>query len=237
MSPRPLFAFAPALVPVCWRSAETDGVPGRHSGVHEAVGILQGQGGGEVTATGMHRVLSQLAVTAPEKAPIGHVVMAFVAPDGAAYCILELDDKAFPKISKMINAEHIKGVSLTHLAETLTPIEVSLCVEPARPGAMIRLATSELKLAILYTDQVKEGKIRTDKTMSAENDKPTEIERVLALLSDADRGIIEDRLIAMSKVRLLFVDPRRAHPLIALSAGRHGRQEQRRRGPVYDDGG
>lgn len=150
----------------------------------------------------MHRVLSQLAVTAPEKAPIGHVLSAFLAPDGAAYCVLELDDSAYPRMSEMINKEKIKGVSLTHLAETLTPIEVSLCVEPARPGAMIRLATSDLKLATIYTNELKEGRIRTDKTMDAANDKPTEIERVLALLSEADRDIIQTRLIAMSKAAM-----------------------------------
>jgi len=190
----------------------------------------------------MHRVLSQLATTAPEKAPIGHVVMAFVAPDGAAYCILELDDKAFPKISAMINREHIKGVSLTHLAETLTPIEVSLCVEPARPAAMIRLATSELKLAIIYTDQVRQGKIRTDKAMSAPSDTPTEIERVLALLSETDRGIIQDRLIAMSKVvprvgvRAPGVCADAVPAACALPTGGHGRQGQRRRGAVHKVG-
>ena len=172
----------------------------------------------------MHRVLSQIATTAPEKSPIGHVLMAFAAPDGAAYCVLQLDDSAYPQMSEMINKQMIKGVSLTHLAESLTPIEVSLCVNPARPGihlpwqaypkgyvclhgaiplgALIRLATSELKMAKLYTELLREGKIRTDKSMSEKNDQPTEMERVLALLSDTDRAIVEQRLIAMSKAAM-----------------------------------
>ena len=57
-------------------------------------------------------------------------------------------------------------------------------------------------MAKLYTELLREGKIRTDKSMSEKNDQPTEMERVLALLSDTDRAIVEERLIAMSKAAM-----------------------------------
>ena len=127
-----------------------------HSGVREAVDII---GEKAVTAAAMHRVLADLAKTDPTKAAVGNVLSAFIGRDGALWCIVQLDELTYPRIAGLITGGLLLGVSLTHICQDYTCVEVALTRDPARPGATIRFGCRDLAVATLYANAVKAGTI------------------------------------------------------------------------------
>ena len=62
-----------------------------------------------------------------------------------------------------------------------------------------RFASDELSLATLYANAVKDGKIMSSEDMNTTNNKQTDIAAILEALSPENRGVIEERLVTMSK--------------------------------------
>lgn len=90
------------------------------------------------------RALNRAAKTCavPTMAPVGLVTGAWIVPSGAAYCAFVTDEALHPRLAMLTKQRVLQGLSLTHVhprnkGECATPVEVSLCQTPARPGCSI----------------------------------------------------------------------------------------------------
>ena len=139
--------FAPAGTPGCsaeyrLTAAETSllasrmiGIPVTydHRGIAAALDIVQ-SAGAPLTKPNVMRGLARASETDPKQRPIGLVHDAWVAANGDGMCTFSVRGNA---AKTMIEEGNLASVSLTHMASTLDPLELSICNVPARPGSRV----------------------------------------------------------------------------------------------------
>lgn len=159
-----------------------------HAGIDKAAGLLAALGVAE-TATA---VRVALAATAPDTygKEVGTVVATAMAGDGRWLCLLSLNDK-LPAVAAMVRAGALRGLSLTHIVGAPpTPLEVSLCCQPARDGCYVECLVDKLHVAQEYMRRAITAPRRmTDTTMT--DAKPRDINAIIDGLEEADRATIK----------------------------------------------
>ena len=102
------------------------------------------------TAASIYAALDALAKGSKYHAPIGLIIDNAAGADGRWYCLFAFD-AALKAVKTMIEIGALRGLSLTHrVSNTPTPLEVSLCCQPARPGCYIRCIVGSLDVARQY---------------------------------------------------------------------------------------
>lgn len=160
-----------------------------HSGIHEAITLLK-LTRQELKPHNVGIALDGVGASAPHKRPFGVVLQNWEAPDKRWYCLLALDVDAFPSLRDLITLGALRGVSLTHEVSSMTALEISLCVRPARPECHIIRASSSLPSQLRYM----RGLI-TPPSMS----EPTPLEKVIAALSEEDKALVTARFEDLMK--------------------------------------
>lgn len=75
----------------------------------------------------------------PKRTALGIVVDAWMCDDGGMMCAFVVNGANFPRLVLLIKNFKLRGLSLSHLhGGGVTPLEVSLCTHPARPGCFVR---------------------------------------------------------------------------------------------------
>lgn len=134
-----------------------------HSGIHEALDIVD-QVGVPLTKTNVVRAMEQSSVEAPRRRPLGLVTDAWVAANGDAMCTFYTQSAA---ANALITGGNLGSVSLTHVAESMNPLELSICNAPARPGSKVIESNISEEVAARY-------KARTLKDTSTSTAMPKE---------------------------------------------------------------
>lgn len=160
-----------------------------HSGIFDAAGSAYEQTGeiksGDVAA----RLRRDKGIARP----VGKVVAA----DGRGRFIAKIDSN-LPLVSDAVERK-IFSVSLTHVGETLEPLELSLVRDPARTAASIRAQYKGLSLPfdkILKLFAMAESTPAVVENMEAEAPVVSPIESALATMSPEARQVLEERLRA-----------------------------------------
>lgn len=125
-----------------------------------------------------------------------HGFPAYQGPNGWFY-IAAVIPTEFPSVEFMIKKGALRGLSLTHIDGPNTPLEVSLCHEPARPGCHIKLISERLKQAVSYKRLLMQGVTEPkvfETIMAAEK---TMLETVLDELPEDKRAIVAARMAEM----------------------------------------
>ena len=150
----------------------------------------------------------------------GTVHTAWVDNNNALWAIFDVDSD-LQMVNDLIDKGHLGAVSLTHVEDSATPIELSLCTVPARPGAVIKHKTAELKDAVAYkavTEQIAlANKLKTAKKMEAQQQPQkvaSPLEALMASLSPENRTLIEARMTDMVNE----VDKARENEKLAIAA-------------------
>lgn len=154
--------------------------------------------------------LEQLAdANIPGHCVLGSVTDCWEARDGSWWATFFIQP-VYKAVHWLLTHAHLTGVSLTHTYNddnTIVPLELSLCREPARPGCYIYRRYTNVIDANTYKRLRQSCSIPDTPTMSTETpdastpsgDPPlSEIESVLHKMDPTDRRLIEDRLIAAS---------------------------------------
>lgn len=158
-----------------------------HAGVAAAVAELVQQGG-NVKGLNVGKVLDELCKTDVQVAPVGVCLDIGVGAKGY-YVLFALDTVAWPVIALLF--PHMQGLSLSHMTYNgkLVPLEVSLCIRPARPGCYCSFSGSDYVEALTYMRSQTAGA-----TMQTE---PSKIEVILAKLPEEEQKIISARFETM----------------------------------------
>ena len=109
-----------------------------HTGIHDAIDTLEDVGFG-VSKVSVAKAMLMASKDRPEQRPLGIVTDAWVSGNGDGMCAFYTVGKA-PR--SLIDAGSLASVSLTHIAEQMQPLELSLCNVPARPGSRVVLSAS-----------------------------------------------------------------------------------------------
>lgn len=139
--------FAPAGTPGCeprYQLSHSDtktlasrmiGIPVTydHRGIESALKIVDAAGA-PLTKPNVMRGLAKASEADPKQRPIGLVQDAWVAANGDGMCTFSVQGEA---AKSMIEAGNLGAVSLTHVAGSLQPLELSICNVPARPGSKV----------------------------------------------------------------------------------------------------
>jgi hypothetical protein len=98
--------------------------------------------------------------TSPDKRNLGRVLDAWEAADGGFWATVGV--VPFKSLEWLIATKQLGACSLTHVMTTpdiATPLELSLVGVPARPGCLIRLATTSALATAMYKAQTISGGI------------------------------------------------------------------------------
>lgn len=109
-----------------------------HIGIHDAIDKLEDVGFG-VSKVSVAKAMLMASKERPEQRPLGIVTDAWVSGNGDGMCAFYTVGKA-PQ--SLIGTGSLASVSLTHIAERMQPLELSLCNVPARPGSRVLLSAS-----------------------------------------------------------------------------------------------
>lgn len=163
-----------------------------HQGIREATASVQAAKL-ELSAATVGAALDILGLQYPHKRPVGVVLTNWEGHDHRWYCMIALDTASVPVIALLIRLGALRGVSLTHVNGTGLPLELSLCVRPARPECHIIRLSNSLPSQLKY---MRELIIRT--TMSAAA-APSALEKILSSLSEEDRQLVSARFADLVK--------------------------------------
>jgi hypothetical protein len=117
-----------------------------HSGIHEALDIVE-RVGAPLTKPNVVRAMEQSSLKRPRQRPLGLVTDAWIASNGDGMCSFYTRSAA---ANALIKDGKLGSVSLTHVAETMNPLELSICNAPARPGSRVVLADTSREEAARY---------------------------------------------------------------------------------------
>lgn len=144
-------------LPMPARQELTRSLPGcpitfEHAGVHDALDAMTRAGVAHTSKPAMYTSL--LATSAKKgqghKAPVGAVTAAWLKADGSGECSFRLSSSG---ARMLVDRGHLKNVSLTHgvdATDRCVPLEVTLCNDPARPGATVVAGPVRDELISLY---------------------------------------------------------------------------------------
>jgi len=104
-----------------------------HRGIHDAIQLIE-EADVPLTKPNVLRGLVRAAETDPKQRPIGIVQDAWVDAAGNGMCTFFVQGSA---AKAMIEAGNLGAVSLTHIANSMQPLELSICNIPARPGSNV----------------------------------------------------------------------------------------------------
>jgi hypothetical protein len=154
-----------------------------HQGITEAVATVQ-TARLPVSTENVAGALDILGSKTPHKRPIGIVITNWQGADKRWYCLFAIDNATVPVIAKLIRLGALRGVSLTHVDGSNLPLELSLCVRPARPECHIIRLSNSLDSQLGYM-----RKLIIPLKMST----PTPLEKAIESLSEEDRKLITAR--------------------------------------------
>lgn len=190
-----------------------------HTGINKAVEDVISRGD-VLDSKNIRYRLDKLALQNPVHTIIGSITNFWQSAGGAWWATMYIDD-VYDAIVWLVKKNHMRGVSLTHIADpksqSLIPLEVSLCKVPARPRCYVYKMFERPFDALEYMRSLKRGDI-LDPTkehsykMATEEVKaeviaaseaaaaPTmsRIEEVLQSLAPEHRKLVEDRLVTAS---------------------------------------
>lgn len=72
-----------------------------------------------------------------EQRPIGVVSDAYRNSRGEYVCVFCVNATKFPNVCWLVHNNILRGLSLSHFEDNTSPLEVSLCQQPARPECFI----------------------------------------------------------------------------------------------------
>lgn len=158
-----------------------------HAGVSSAVASLLKEGG-VVGGLNVGKVLDGLCKTDAKVAPVGVCLDVAVGPKGH-YVLFVLDTVAWPVLRLLF--PHMQGLSLSHMTynRRLVPLEISLCIRPARPGCYCSFSGSDYVEALTY--------MRSQTVGATMENEPSKIETILAKLPEDEQKIISARFETM----------------------------------------
>lgn len=164
----------------------------QHAGVRDAVSDVLQRG----------RSLCNAAELRGSLRHVGVVRYGWMASDGAIWVMFDIFSDC-DLVLWLIHHGHLQALSLSHVGES-TPVEVSLCSVPARDFCFVRAAFPTLRGAFAYKAEVDRGvytsvnpTAMTDATTAAAAPALTPLEQALALLPDAERGLVMARFTEM----------------------------------------
>lgn len=117
-----------------------------HVGIHDAINTLEDVGYG-VSKVSVARAMLVASKDRPEQRPLGIVTDAWVDGGGNGVCAFYTTGNAS---MSLIKAGALSSVSLTHVAERMQPLELSLCNVPARPGSRVLFSAKSDKEVAAY---------------------------------------------------------------------------------------
>lgn len=176
-----------------------------HSGIHEAINYME-EVGAPLTKPNVVRAMEKTSQQQPQQRPLGLVTDAWIAANGDAMCTFYCQSNA---ANSLIRGGNLGSVSLTHVAETMNPLELSICNAPARPGSRVILANTSGEEAARYkarslipsttsSNMPKEGVVAaaaTAKTASPEKAKPAlSVSDALAALPEDAQAVLAAKM-------------------------------------------
>ena len=211
-----------------------------HSGIYEALDIVEAVGA-PLTKPNVVRAMEQSSKTRPRQRPLGLVTDAWIAANGDAMCTFYSQSAA---ANALISGGNLGSVSLTHVAETMNPLELSLCNAPARPGSKVVLANASGEAAARYKAQSLNPIVATERpsntsfAMSSSEKKPSPA--VVAAAADAPAAApaptVSDALaqlpdaaqaVLAAKMKELADQYTRKHAELVAASGKLSEAEQR----------
>jgi hypothetical protein len=145
------------------------------------------------TATSIYAALTALSKGSKYHAPIGLIIDNGVAVDGRWYCLFAFDGE-LTAVKTMIEIGALRGLSLTHrVSQTPSPLEVSLCCQPARPGCYVRCIVGSLDVAQAYM----RAAITGAPTMTESTPTNSPFLEIIAGLPEADRDTMNKGIEAL----------------------------------------
>jgi len=191
-----------------------------HAGISKAVeGVFLS--GSKLDTKHVRYELEKLRNDNPATTIVGTVTGFWKSYSGAWWINIHLKDE-FEAVLWLVERCHVRGVSLTHIEDSITnekiPLEVSLCKVPARPMCYVYRAFKSPFDAVEYMRSMQKGSIKDPSISKMSSETPiapitedstpevkevvplkmSRIEQALNALTDENRKIIEDRLIAAS---------------------------------------
>ena len=96
---------------------------------------------GPLNSSTVGAAMDLLSETVKNNTVVGYVQKGVEGLDGRWYCSFAVDSGSYPIVPMLIKSGALGGLSLTHYHEKpkLTPLEISLCLRPARPECMIKM--------------------------------------------------------------------------------------------------
>ena len=157
----------------------------------EHLGIMRAAAGivGDLSPTAITAQLTRSAALSERN--IGRVTDAWEAADGGFWATAVVP--ATPAIEWLIASKQLGACSLTHImtdAHTAVPLELSLVGVPARPGCLIRLASTSALDTAMYKARTICGGIQT----MTDSQPTTEAAAALKELAPAHRDLIVAKL-------------------------------------------
>lgn len=167
------------------RQMDLAGVPVtlEHAGIHEAVAALS-IAKLAPSGTNVGAALDVLGSDEPHKRPVGAVLCHWEGRDQRWYCLLTLSTSTPSVLLPLIRLGALRGVSLTHVCDTTTPLELSLCVRPARPECHIIRVSANLQDQLAYMRSLINPPSMTE---------PTPLEKAVAALAEPERALVTAR--------------------------------------------
>lgn len=191
-----------------------------HAGISKAVESVINMGY-KLDTKHVRYELEKLRSANPATTIVGTVTAFWKSYSGAWWINIHLKDE-FEAVLWLVERCHVRGVSLTHIEDRVTnekiPLEVSLCKVPARPTCYVYKAFKGPFDAMEYMRSMQKGSIKDPSNFKMSSElatsaipeetsqevrevaplKMSRIEQALSLLTEENRKVIEDRLIAAS---------------------------------------
>ena len=162
-----------------------------HTGISSAVAVLMGTNK-QVAGYNVGLVLDTLCQQDISTVPVG-VCLDVTSDETGYYVLYAIDTEEWPVLTMLL--PHMTGISLSHMSYQgrLVPLELSLCVRPARPGCYQLYSSADYVDALQY---MRSNFSHMKNKMATE---PSQIEQILARLSDDEQKIISARFETMVK--------------------------------------
>ena len=184
-----------------------------HHGIVEASSNLPARPSSGLVISALARASKQ--TKDPSKRPISVITDAYKNGRNEWCCVFPLNTQLFPRLCAMIDSGALRGLSLSHFESDThrVPLEVSLCVNPARPGcyldgialpspSAVRVYKA-IDMSIAHTTQLQSTMSDTAATTpaapAAEASPDKGIHATLASMSEEQRSLVSAALESMQK--------------------------------------
>ena len=151
------------------------------------------------------RSLNRTSQSSSVRAPIGVVTGAWQGYDGRWMCSWRINKTLFPRLCAMINAGSLRGISLSHIqiqSNKLVALEISMCIQPARPGCYVVAGPFDSSNECLqYKTKSRKPSYAKPSAMSSTTETASELnmETVLQGMQPEHRSLISAAFADMDK--------------------------------------